>query len=139
MTCVLPPVTPNSHPWNIVTMVPCAARFRLQAPLLSPDQQFEAFLVILDQYLLPTSPDEVNIEAKMSKRMASFRKRYTILRPRVRVDYYQKRVHQDRILQTPCTLTPLCALGMQRQYVASVTIRCEYTFFSGSQAPILQQ
>ncbi|CAN0314603.1 unnamed protein product [Ectocarpus sp. 6 AP-2014] len=40
-----------------------------------PDDQFEEFLILLNQYLLPTSPDEVNISSKMSKRMASFKTR----------------------------------------------------------------
>ncbi|CAM9582874.1 unnamed protein product, partial [Hapterophycus canaliculatus] len=39
------------------------------------EKQFETFLKILDQYLLPTSPDEVNISSSMSKRIAAFRKR----------------------------------------------------------------
>lgn len=47
-----------------------------QAPSRNPDEQFDAFFIILEQYLLPTSPDEVNIESKMSKRMASFKTRY---------------------------------------------------------------
>lgn len=48
----------------------------VQAPSIGPDEQFDTFRIILDQYLLPTSPDEVNIESKMSKRMASFKTRY---------------------------------------------------------------
>lgn len=49
----------------------------LQARAISPEEQFDAFDTILEQYLLPTSPDEVNIESKMSKRMASFKHRYS--------------------------------------------------------------
>eukprot|EP00752_Nemacystus_decipiens_P012960 g11469.t1 len=36
-----------------------------------PDEQFKAFVKVLNQYLLPVSPDEVNIESRMSKRMAA--------------------------------------------------------------------
>ncbi|CAM9794056.1 unnamed protein product [Pylaiella littoralis] len=39
------------------------------------DEHYDAFLIILNQYLLPISPDEVNISSKMSKRMASFKTR----------------------------------------------------------------
>ncbi|CAM9709991.1 unnamed protein product, partial [Ectocarpus sp. 4 AP-2014] len=45
-----------------------------------PDDQFEEFLILLNQYLLPTSPDEVNISSKMSKRMASFKAREAFTR-----------------------------------------------------------
>lgn len=48
----------------------------LQESSCEPDDQFEEFLILLNQYLLPTSPDEVNISSKMSKRMASFKTRY---------------------------------------------------------------
>ncbi|CAN0051108.1 unnamed protein product, partial [Ectocarpus fasciculatus] len=40
-----------------------------------PDEQFKAFERILDQYLLPTSPDEINISSTTSKHMASLRTR----------------------------------------------------------------
>ncbi|CAM9364184.1 unnamed protein product [Hapterophycus canaliculatus] len=39
------------------------------------DDQFKAFLYISSQYLLPTSPDEINISCAMSKRMVAFRTR----------------------------------------------------------------
>lgn len=40
-----------------------------------PDEQFEAFTHVLKQYLLPVSPDEINIESKMRKRLAALRTR----------------------------------------------------------------
>ncbi|CAM9490184.1 unnamed protein product [Ectocarpus sp. 6 AP-2014] len=39
------------------------------------DEQFMAFTMISDRYLLATSPDEVNIDSFTSKHMASFRTR----------------------------------------------------------------
>ncbi|CAM9520506.1 unnamed protein product [Scytosiphon promiscuus] len=44
-------------------------------PSDSREKQFETFLHILDQYLLPSSPDEVNISSSMSKRIAAFKNR----------------------------------------------------------------
>ncbi|CAM9499242.1 unnamed protein product [Ectocarpus sp. 8 AP-2014] len=41
------------------------------------DEQFNSFLFILNQYLLPTSPDEINISSSMSKRILSFGTRET--------------------------------------------------------------
>ncbi|CAM9577281.1 unnamed protein product [Scytosiphon promiscuus] len=39
------------------------------------DDQFKTYLHISSQYLLPTSPDEINISSAMSKHMAAFRTR----------------------------------------------------------------
>ncbi|CAN0076887.1 unnamed protein product, partial [Ectocarpus sp. 13 AM-2016] len=39
------------------------------------DEQFMAFTMISDKYLLRTSPDEVNISSATSEHMASFRPR----------------------------------------------------------------
>ncbi|CAB1107996.1 unnamed protein product [Ectocarpus sp. CCAP 1310/34] len=39
------------------------------------DEQFNCFLHILNHYLLPTSPDEINISSAMHKRIAPFRTR----------------------------------------------------------------
>ncbi|CAM9428613.1 unnamed protein product, partial [Ectocarpus sp. 12 AP-2014] len=39
------------------------------------DEQFMAFTMISDKYLLRTSPDEVNISSATSKHMAAFRTR----------------------------------------------------------------
>ncbi|CAM9668711.1 unnamed protein product, partial [Ectocarpus fasciculatus] len=39
------------------------------------DEQFDSFSFILNQYLLPTSPDEINISSSMSKRIVRFRTR----------------------------------------------------------------
>ncbi|CAN0184313.1 unnamed protein product, partial [Ectocarpus sp. 4 AP-2014] len=36
------------------------------------DEQFNRFVFILNQYLLPTSPDEINISSSMRKRVLSF-------------------------------------------------------------------
>lgn len=47
---------------------------RFQA-LSDPDEQYNTFLHILDQYLLPTSPNEVNASGTSSKRVAAFLKR----------------------------------------------------------------
>ncbi|CAM9839738.1 unnamed protein product, partial [Ectocarpus fasciculatus] len=39
------------------------------------DEQFNCFLHVLNQYLLPTSPDEINISSAMHKRILPFRTR----------------------------------------------------------------
>ncbi|CAM9190565.1 unnamed protein product [Ectocarpus fasciculatus] len=39
------------------------------------DEQFMAFTMISDKYLLATSPDEVNVSSSTSKHMAAFRTR----------------------------------------------------------------
>ncbi|CAM9333328.1 unnamed protein product, partial [Ectocarpus sp. 8 AP-2014] len=53
-----------------------AGYWGLLLPMMSsPEEQFNSFLYILNQYLLPTSPDEINISSAMSKRMATFRTR----------------------------------------------------------------
>ncbi|CAM9948192.1 unnamed protein product, partial [Ectocarpus sp. 13 AM-2016] len=39
------------------------------------DEQFNCFLHILNHYLLPTSPDEINVSSAMHKRIAPFRTR----------------------------------------------------------------
>lgn len=50
----------------------------------TPDEQHEVLIRIVDQYLMPTSPDEVNISGDMSKRIACFRTRYRVFTlPRV--------------------------------------------------------
>lgn len=38
----------------------------------APDDQFNAFVAIRDQFLLSTSPEEVNISSVMNKQLMSF-------------------------------------------------------------------
>ncbi|CAM9815571.1 unnamed protein product, partial [Ectocarpus sp. 12 AP-2014] len=48
---------------------------RILGDATDADEQFMAFTMISDKYLLRTSPDEVNISSATSKHMASFRPR----------------------------------------------------------------
>lgn len=66
-------VFPRRRHWHRCVCHPCAC---FQESSCEADDQFDEFLILLNQYLLPTSPDEVNISSKMSKRMASFKTRY---------------------------------------------------------------
>lgn len=59
-------------------IAPACRRDGLQDSSEPGDGQFEAFRRILEQYLLPSAPDQVNIDCKLSKRLASFGTRYEL-------------------------------------------------------------
>lgn len=60
------------HQQHTLSCVLVCVRLSVFQTSSAPDDQFNAFVAIRDQFLLSTSPEEVNISSVMNKQLMSF-------------------------------------------------------------------
>lgn len=72
----LPFIDKHAPPTHFFTFSSCfsAASISVQVPSCQ-DDQFDAFVAVFDRFLLPASPEEINISSAMRKAIAEFRTR----------------------------------------------------------------